>query len=99
MILRLPTGVKNIQAAADAFEEQFGSVTAYICGHITLEQGPLCLLPFWRKVARLDVGAELVGLGEPGESEEELLWIWTTGPGHLKLIAQFPVEGAGNVSP
>lgn len=87
MILRLPTGVKNIRAAADAFEEQFGSVTAYICGHITLEQGPLCLLPFWRKVARMDISEELVGLGEPEESDEELLWIRITGPGQLKLIA------------
>lgn len=88
VILRLPDRVVTIQEAAHAFHTQFGDVVLYIRGRITLQQGPYCLLAFWRRVEHLDVESEFLGLGEPHDLEEELLWVRPTGPGHLKMVAQ-----------
>jgi hypothetical protein len=88
IILPLPSEIGVMRAYVNAYLEQYGVVAhLQLRGSVGLEGGQMARIPAWRTIVQFDEDLGLVGLGELGEREEDLLWVSPSGPGELKIAA------------
>lgn len=77
VVLPLPKRIDDIRRAALLYTEQYGVVVhIQVRGQLMLHDNTICVIPRWVSVAQFDAELDLLGLGDPGmtEDDENLLW-------------------------
>ena len=88
IILPLPAEIEGIVQAADAYLEQYGIVAQLAMhGTVLLDGGQPATIVTWRTIAQIDRELGLIGLGNLGDPDEDLLWAAPLGPGELRVAA------------
>ncbi len=88
IILSLPSDVITINRAAEEYLDQYGVIAQLaVRGTVRLDDGQLATIPTWRTIAQVDRELGLIGIGDFGEADEELLWAVPLGLGELRVAA------------
>ena len=77
--------VSEIQNAAELFAEQYGSVHIYIRGKVLGANKALIYLNTWHTVAAMNIGLNLMGVGDVSKDEENFCWVSPTVQGEIQL--------------
>ena len=85
VILHLPGHARAIRRAADLFAAQYGGVLMQMRGSVLTEHGLRYGIQDWIPIVSLDLDLDILGLGEPGNSDEDLLWVLPTDSAELRL--------------
>ncbi len=77
--------VSKIEAAADLFAKQYGSVHVCIRGNVLDANNALVYLSEWYTIAVTSAGLNLIGVGDMSKDEEHFCWVSPTEQGEIQL--------------